>query len=278
MNNWTIGTRITAGFGAVILIAMGLGLFAFARLGVVDAGATRIATDSLPGLYLTGQIKSTSQEIYALLLQHAISEDKAEMTRLAGAIKDQSTAMQNYMAEYEKTITVDRDRQLFDNVKTARSSYMATYDQVLALSAELKNKEALQMIEQQLKPLHAKYEEALDAELAFNKAGSAEAGNSIEAAVSSAKTGVLVGLLLALGIAVTIAMLVIRSITRPLITAVELVGKVAQGDLTSTIAVTSKDRRFPNQQGNSATGPGDSAERVGIGTDVVDGRGTIQPG
>ena len=51
MNNWKIGARITAGFGAVILIAMALGLFAFARLRVVDAGATCIATDSEHSYY-----------------------------------------------------------------------------------------------------------------------------------------------------------------------------------------------------------------------------------
>lgn len=241
MKNWKIGTRITAGFAAVIVIAMGLGLFAFARLRVVDAGATHIAIDSMPGLYFTGELKSTSQTVFALLLQHVISEDKSEKTRFAGKIKDDLAAMQGYFSSYEKTITTDRDRQLFEEVKSARANYLATYDQVLSLSTDLRTKEALALIEQQLKPSHLKYEDAMDAELTFKRTASTEAGNSIEGAVSSAKTGVLVGLLLALGFAITIAMFVIRSITRPLSTAVDLVGKVAQGDLTNTITVTSKD-------------------------------------
>jgi methyl-accepting chemotaxis protein len=241
MNNWKIGTRITAGFAAVIFIAMALGLFAFARLRVVDAGATHIAADSLPGLYLVGQLKSASQTSYALLLQHAISDEKSEMAQIAGAIKDNRSTMGNYLAEYEKTITTERDRQLYDAVKTSHATYLSTYDQVLTLSAEQKKKEALAMIEQQLKPLHAQLEAALDPEVVYNKEGSTQAGKSIEGAVSSAKTGVLVGLASALLFAIAIAMFVIRSITRPLGEAVDLVDKVSQGDLSNKIDVTSKD-------------------------------------
>jgi methyl-accepting chemotaxis protein len=225
----------------VIVIAMALGLFAFTRLRVVDAGATRIATDSLPGLYVTGQLKGTSQTLHALLLRHAISDDKAEMARIATTIKDTRSAMDNFMTDYEKTITTDRDRQLFEAVKSSRTAYMASFDQVLALSTDLKNKEALSMIDRQLEPLHATLQQAMDAEVAFNKAGSTEAGNAIEGAVSSAKVGVLVGLASALLFAITIALLVIRSITRPLGKAVDLVGKVAQGDLSNKLEVTSKD-------------------------------------
>jgi methyl-accepting chemotaxis protein len=52
---------------------------------------------------------------------------------------------------------------------------------------------------------------------------------------------VLIGLGAALLFAIGISLLVIRSITRPLGRAVDLVSKVSQGDLTNTISVTSKD-------------------------------------
>ncbi len=241
MNNWKIGTRITAGFAAVIAIAMGLGIFAFARLQVVNTGAVHIASDSLPGLYSMGQLKAKSQLLYSLLLQYVMASDKAETARLNGAIKDARAEVLKTLADYEKMITADRDRQLFDVVKSSRAAYVEVYDQAMSLTGEMKSKEALDLTEHQARMLDNKYEEALDAEVAYNKTGSIDAGNSIEAAVASAKTGVLVGLTAALLFAIAISILVIRSITRPLSKAVDLVEKVSQGDLSNKIDVRSKD-------------------------------------
>jgi len=39
MNNWNIGTRISAGFAIVILIAGALGVFAYTRVGMIQQSA-----------------------------------------------------------------------------------------------------------------------------------------------------------------------------------------------------------------------------------------------
>jgi hypothetical protein len=54
MKNWKIGLRMAAGFGAVICIAVALGVFAYTRVITIDTTATRITTDCLPGVFATG--------------------------------------------------------------------------------------------------------------------------------------------------------------------------------------------------------------------------------
>ena len=42
MKNWKIGQRITAGFAAVIVITLTLGLFAYSRLNAINTDASNV--------------------------------------------------------------------------------------------------------------------------------------------------------------------------------------------------------------------------------------------
>ncbi|HXE15068.1 MAG TPA: methyl-accepting chemotaxis protein [Bryobacteraceae bacterium] len=241
MKNWKIGTRITAGFAVVILIAAALGIFAFTRLVAIGGAATRITADSMPGVYVAGQLQNAVQLRFQLLLEHIVALDKAEKDRLAVQINDATSKMNSLLDGYQKTIFTEKDRQNFNAAEAARAPYMSSFAQVLALSVQMKNKEAIDLFDTQLRPLYNKYFESTEAIVSFNKAGADEAATNIQSAVSSAKTGVLIGLGIALVLAICISLFVARSITRPLGVAVSLVGKVSEGDLASTVEVTSRD-------------------------------------
>jgi methyl-accepting chemotaxis protein len=60
-------------------------------------------------------------------------------------------------------------------------------------------------------------------------------------ALTRANSVLIVGLLLAVGISIAVAIVITRMITRPLATAVDVVGKVSKGDLTTRVDVNSAD-------------------------------------
>lgn len=244
MNNWKIGTRITAGFSAVIAIALTLGIFAYNRVGEIEKSSTRIATDSLPGLYTVGQIDTNMQAIMAFLMEHVSSSDQQEMAELERQIQTLSDGNTTLLANYEKTITTERDRELFSDLKAASSSFWVCFEEVRKFSrlgTEEGNKRAIQLLNQQLKPLHKKYAEATAKLVAINKDNADDAGRSIQSAVSSARIGVLIGIGAALLIAILISAFTVRSITRPIATAVDLIAKVSMGDLSQKADVQSRD-------------------------------------
>src|SRR5580658_9279728 len=82
MNNWKIGTRISAGFAVVILIAAALGIFAYAKVGSIQRDSTQITANSLPAMYLVGEIRDAVLSQQPILLRHIDSTDKAEMAQL----------------------------------------------------------------------------------------------------------------------------------------------------------------------------------------------------
>lgn len=243
MNHWKVGTRIAAGFGIVVAIAMALGIFAYSRIAVINANSTDITENTLPSVELIDQLESSANGINGLLFQHAISSDAQEMARIDAEIAAVRSNNSELCEGYTKLFSNDEDRRLFKALTDARSEFWIAGDEMLKISrlgTPEANKRAIEMAVQ-LKPLNEKYIVAIKAEVEFNKALGTTASKSIESAVSSARTGIIVGLIAALIVSIGISIFVIRSITRPLAVAVEFVGHVSQGDLSHTVDVSSRD-------------------------------------
>ena len=85
MNHWKVGTRITAGFGIVVAIAVALGLFAYLEVGKINKSALDVTDDALPGVYLVGNIAGelTAEESFrassrqGLQRHHALADARA---------------------------------------------------------------------------------------------------------------------------------------------------------------------------------------------------------
>ena len=220
---------------------MMLGAFAYSRVGVIDQNSTRITADCLPGVYGIGQIQANLQTVVGMLLEHVLARDGQEKARLEAEVKATRGRGSSLLADYEKRIASQREREMFESMSADRASFWATFDEVLRLSAASKNEQAVQMLDQQLQPLHKRYSEKIDNLVSFNKAAADENSGSIQAAVGGARSGILIGLAAALLTAICVSLFVVRSITRPLTTAVNVVDQVAQGDLSHAAEVNSAD-------------------------------------
>jgi methyl-accepting chemotaxis protein len=244
MKNWKIGTRIVAGFAAVIVVAMALGFFAYGNVGLIEKSSTEISVKSLPGVYLVGQVQNGIRQEFTLVLRYIISTDKVEMERLAAQINELRTHNKAVREQYQKLLSTDKERALFDAMVAVRTEYMAVCDEALKVAKvgtpEAK-RQAMVQINEKVEPLETQYLEAAGNIVSASKSAADEDSQKVQGSVNSARAGVLAGIALALIIAVCISFLVVRSITRPLGTAVELVNHVAKGDLTRTVAVTSRD-------------------------------------
>jgi len=244
MNNWRIGTRISAGFATITLIATLLGIFAYSRISVINSSATDVTTNSLPSVYVIGQIHSLAERAMTLVLEHAISSSQQEMANIEAQIKELRNQTDSCFQQYTKLFSNDEDRRLYAEMAAAQKAYWDDVEQILPVSrlgTDESNKRAVQMIQGPLRTLHTRYLETAQNEIKFNQDLAADATKTIDSAVSSARTGIILGLLSSLALAITVSFIVVRSITRPLGSAVELVRQVAEGDLTHTVTSTSTD-------------------------------------
>jgi methyl-accepting chemotaxis protein len=244
MNNWKIGTRIGAGFGVVIAIALALGFFAYSKVGSIEKSSSQVAGNALPSVYLVGQIQGNVKSSMTLIYQHVVSGDPADMAAIEEEIKSLRTRNAVTIPEYEKLVETDKEKALFQKFMSSRVDYWQCFDEILKVSrlgTPAANKKSAEMVSSQLKPLYTQYLEAADALVELNKTAADEDAKAIGTSVASTRTGILAGLALAFISAIGIAVFIVGSITRPLASAVGVVQKVAKGELPDDVNVTSHD-------------------------------------
>jgi methyl-accepting chemotaxis protein len=241
MKNLRVGQRIAGGFAAVIAIAVALGVFAYTRIGAIDASATNVAAHRLPMIYLAGQVQNNAQSNAGLVLRHIMTDDPREMAAIEAEIADRSANNSTLLPQYEKLIKTEKGRALLDALKAARIPLNEARDEAVAFSRSSKKREAASSFHEKMLPLNARYMEAVANMTSFNKALADEDALAIAAAVATSRSAILIVLGIAIMVAGGITIFVVRSITRPLASTVELVQRVGGGDLTRTATVTSTD-------------------------------------
>ena len=231
MNQFKIGARIATGFIAVIVITLALGIFAYTGIGSIQKSATNITADSLPGIYIIGQIQSLQSRKFALVMEHIQQSDPREMTRIETDLDELTHQLGGLFGDYEKTIFLQKDRDLFVTLTAARADFVAAAADIVRTSRASK-KEAFAQMGSKVKPSFRRFSDATSAEVAFNKANGDESATAITKAVSFARSGVVISLLLAVISGGLIAFYITRSITAPLAQFVVHLGEIAQGDLS----------------------------------------------
>lgn len=241
MKNLSIGKRITAGFSAVVFISVLLGCFFYTRTNAISQRIKMITDDAVPGVYMIGRGEANLRTAYGLMYRHVLASDDGEMAAIAEELRENRAQNTKLYDEYQSTITRAEDRRLFDAIKAARAPFNAALDEVVQFSTAHKNDLAIKTIQAKVKPAYEQYIAAVQAEVDFNKNSADAFAADAHATVAQANLGLLIGILFAAGAGVTIAILITRSITRPLSVAVTAIERVAGGDLTANIAVTSRD-------------------------------------
>src|SRR4051812_10786373 len=149
----TIGKRVALGFALTVVITAALGGFAFTRLESVSKNVDGLADNALPGLEASAKINALVQHNVTLLLQHVLTTDPDGKQRIEAQFGQVKQQLDELFSRYESVISNDEERQLFDNLKQARTGWLAAKDIVLAPSRKNEEREAAELYHTQARPL-----------------------------------------------------------------------------------------------------------------------------
>jgi len=227
MNHLTVRKRIILGFGAVTLLLVLFGAFAFLNLKTVEVKAASVTNDSLPGIYYASQIETACIESFGLdheCLNGEITEE------LRGRIQANITKCTDLLAKYESTIFRDKDRALFTTLKNGYVAYLGIRDQMHKVSEDAAKK-----------PEAMKLSIAVRDLVDFNKQNADVDLAAIGQAIGTAKMGVWIALAVGLVIAFVCGLLLLRAITQPLSRLVGAIEVMRTGDFTQRLDLKRQD-------------------------------------
>jgi methyl-accepting chemotaxis protein len=241
MNNYSISTRLNAGFAAVLILMLAIAGMGIVRLQAVGDVVHKMSSETMAIERLAAEwfteISVNSAHTVAVAKTDEPESQEYFIEKIA-ASRARISAIQKNM---EPMITSVEGRALLQHIAEKRSVYATIGAAVLDLKRTGRNAVADQMIEEKFLPavdayLHSArqliaYQQNVSLALARQADAHFQDGSVVMASLSAAA--------LLLGLAC--AWLISRSISRPLNAAVRVAQRVAAGDLSAQIVVSGTD-------------------------------------
>jgi methyl-accepting chemotaxis protein len=240
-HNLRIGQRLAVGFGLVIVLMLAGTVIGITQITRIAGHIDGMARDFYPKTVLANGIRNslndTARSMRNVLFLNTANEIGAEL----GVIERSGQAISAALARFEQAANGEEDKRLLAQVRQAREKYAPALDNYVKLIRDSQIEQARDLALPELAPLQQRYFDALDKLIEFEGARMDGAGKQAQEAANG--TRVLMAVLAAIAslLAVAVSLLVTRSITRPLTAAVGVARRVADGDLSHRVEISSRD-------------------------------------
>ncbi|HTI72682.1 MAG TPA: methyl-accepting chemotaxis protein [Candidatus Limnocylindria bacterium] len=160
IKNWTVRTRLAAGFAGVLGLCVLLGVASVWTLRQIRQEVVEITTDAFPNLASTAMIQNGAGELHLNVLRHRLADTEEAKKQLEEAIEQGKAVIQKELDDYEKGIVRVEDRELFRKFVAARLDYVKLRTEALKLSKEGHDKEFAEFNAKQMAPAYRAYNAA----------------------------------------------------------------------------------------------------------------------
>ncbi|ABM31538.1 methyl-accepting chemotaxis protein [Paracidovorax citrulli] len=239
-----IGTRLALGFGALLALLLGLGLFGIIQIRNINYHANELGTDWLPSVRAIGEVRAvlnSGRRASLRRLLEASAEGRQRQLASQKTLMDEQ--LPRNIAIYEKMISSPEEQRLFNVFRAQLDNYRILERRLVSLLDEggASTAAASTLATGDSAKLFADLTETLTQLVKLNEEGGAAAAAAASAGYDRAILvfSVLIAFSLFCGLA--LAVVVTRSITQPLATGVSVASAVAQGDLTSSFHIQGRD-------------------------------------
>jgi methyl-accepting chemotaxis protein len=215
MKNWTIGKRLTLGFGVLLLITLFLGVATWVKMSSISTSLTELTGESLPELTLAGDIRYQAAMLRVTNFKHVVYNDMAKKTELDGVAAADEKELSDMVGKYESFVNRDDKRAAFSKVTSLLQSYTEAGHKLRELSKEGKPDEVQAQLMVAGK-VGNDFIAAVDTLRDIAAKDSQNSSKTIATTVASSKLAMVVLVCVAVFLTVAIAWLITRGISHVL--------------------------------------------------------------
>jgi methyl-accepting chemotaxis protein len=251
MKTWQdqkISMRLGVVFAAILLFVIAAGGIGLTWLNRLNSNMSATLQKHYNIIELTHQTIENSITNSRITLQLFGTTDPVREKKLNQENEDISRHITSQVAEIEKNLSSQQERDLFDVVTQHRQAYIAARENAKKLLADKKHDEALNALADDVIPALDSYRGMWQKFIDLQTAAMQQSMGENQEAFAAGRKMALLLMILALIVSPLIAYNVTRSITVPIRQAVEHAERIAAGDLTREIPITNKSETGQLQQ------------------------------
>jgi methyl-accepting chemotaxis protein len=236
-----IGTRLSLSFSAIIGLLLIMATLAFVRVNGLNETIRLSNEDRYPKTVLVHTIKDELNEQARNMRNLLLMSDSGEQHKELANIDDSSRVIATSLERLDQIVSSETGKAELKALEEMRQKFLKARNAFLAVYKTGNLDEAKRLLMKDVRPVQLEYMNKLDDLITFQ--GQLMEASGKEAAAQARQTDQMIVALAALATicGAVLATLTTRSITRPLHAAVDVARRVADGDLTARIDVTSGD-------------------------------------
>lgn len=230
MFKFNISAKFIAAFALLLAVMGGMGLFAIAKIGEVNAIAAEQRDRWMPAAATLGDIHAYTSQ-YRLKQDEMFSAPSADvMARNQKLLKNARVAIDGSLGDYEKLASTSQQQGALGKVRNAWAAFVKQDEQMqgLALSGNPDSAQAIHDSEG-LDTFYT-FEDAVLAAIEANKKASDAVAGQSEAIYAAARTFTLAAIGLGVIAALGLLTYLMRNIATPVVRMSEAVGRLIGGD------------------------------------------------
>jgi len=211
MHSWTISRRIVTGFAVLVALTALLGLFALGQIDRLRKDIGEFNVNTLPSVIALGECSSLIRDNLSAALQFTMADSDAKRAELEQRIVANRLEVDRLFTNYDRLISDDEDRRLFEEVKRHRGEFREAMTALAKLPPGPEQQKALM---DRLIPAYERSVQALRASIGYNhKLGNADAADAQRSADRAIHL-IVAALAVSLGVAALLGWAVSTSSTR----------------------------------------------------------------
>jgi len=243
--NWfhdlKIAKKLLAAFAVVIALTCVMGVFSIVQLVKVSNSSTDIAKSWLPAIRHVGEVQTSLARFRISEATHILQEDEAEMKAADKALATRRETMRKQQEALAALMTDPEEKRIYGEFLQDLEAYMAQSAKLTALSHAGSKDEARGIFKGASNKIYRKINDEFEAMVKHNDEGSTASEQTADQVFDMSRKLIAGALVLVVVGGALLAMWVARMVAEPLKDAANVAQRVASGDLSADIDVSSRD-------------------------------------
>ena len=195
----------------------------------------------MPSITYVSDMNTNTSDFRITELQHILSVSEEQMAEYERELNVQLERFKKNAEAYEALIIAEEERATYSQVQSLWKDYLTEHEKVRALSRENKNEEAKALLRGRSQQTFDAVSSKLTALVAINQKGGRDAAKMADTTHDVAMRWIISALVGALLFGIAMCFVLARIISLPLVNAMNVADRIAQGDLTVQIDATAQD-------------------------------------